>query len=237
MQVMVQNLRNGAVVDADSADRQSRVLNENGEKLIDRIFSQLKTVFPAADQTVFKAPDAEKKAKQQWVLAFHENGIRTVEQVVPGMRRARASDKPFWPAPGEFIKWCFEGSVETLGLPDQEAVMTEFRKFCNEKALYDDIRDFPWSHEVMYWIVPDMRLEMNERNLTQEEVRKMASEMLTTWAKKLMAGETIPEPVIRIESKVRPPSTVEQMGLSNEKTQKAGADLLARIRAKNAHKN
>ena len=237
MQVMVNNIRSGALVERDGADRKDRVLGEDGEKLVDRLFVQLKTIFPAASQTVFREADAEKRAKQQWVLAFGENGIRTIEQLVPGMRRARASEKPFWPAPGEFIKWCFEGSVETLGLPDQESVMAEFRKFCNDRSLYDAVEDFPWSHAVMYWIVPDMRLEMTERNLTQDELRKLASSMLTMWARKLMEGEEIPKPVVRLENKERPKSTIEEMGLVSEKTQQAGADMLARIRAKNAHKN
>lgn len=233
MQVMVEGMRSGALVERDSVSREQRVLGEAGEQLVDRLFIQLKTVFTAADQTVFREQGAEKRTKQQWVLAFHENGIRTIEQVVPGMRRARASEKPFWPAPGEFIKWCQEGSAKDLGLPEVDELMTEFRRYCNERSLYDAPEDFPWSHPVMYWIIPAMRTEMTERNLTMDEIRKMANGLLMDWCRKLQAGEQIPPPVVRIENKARPPSTVDELGLGNEEVKKRGADMLARIRAKN----
>lgn len=237
MQVMVEGMRSGALVERDGADRGQRVLHEDGERLVDRLFVQLKTVFTAADQTVFREPDAEKRTKQQWVLAFHENGIRTIDQLVPGMRRARASEKPFWPAPGEFIKWCLEGSAKDLGLPEADAVMAEFRRYCNERSLYDAPEDFPWSHPVMYWIIPVMRTEMTERNLTMDEIRKLANGFIADWCRKLQAGEQIPPPVVRIENKTRPPSTVDELGLGNEEVKKRGADMLARIRAKNGNRN
>lgn len=233
MQVMVEGVRSGALVERDSVSREQRVLGEDGERLVDRLFVQLKTVFTAADQTVFRDQDAEKRTKQQWVLAFHENGILTIEQLVPGMRRARASEKPFWPAPGEFIKWCQEGSAKDLGLPDVDSLMTEFRRYCNERSLYDSAENFPWSHAVMYWIIPEMRTEMTERNLTMGEIRKLANGYLMEWCRKLQAGESIPPPVIRIENKTRPPSTIDELGLGNEEVKKRGADMLARIRAKN----
>lgn len=235
MQMMVNGIRSGAVVERDGADREQRVLGEAGEQLVDRLFIQLKTVFTAADQTVFREHGAEKRTKQQWVLAFHENGIRTIEQLVPGMRRARASEKPFWPAPGEFIKWCQEGSAKELGLPEVDAVMKEFQRYCNERSLYDAPEDFPWSHPVMYWVVPVMRTEMNERNLTTDEIRKLANGLLMDWCRKLQSGEAIPPPVVRLENKTRPPSTIDELGLGNDEATKRGEAMLARIRAK--HKN
>ncbi|WP_264768732.1 replication protein P, partial [Klebsiella pneumoniae] len=70
------------------------------------LFKQLKQLFPAAEQTNLKTAQQETDAKRQWIAAFAEGGIRTREQVSAGMRHARASESPFWPSPGQFIKWC-----------------------------------------------------------------------------------------------------------------------------------
>ncbi|MBZ4307983.1 phage replication protein, partial [Mycobacterium tuberculosis] len=69
-------------------------------------FRQLKQIFPASTQTNLRTDAEEKTAKRQWIAAFAENGIRTREQLSAGVRHARASESPFWPSPGQFIKWC-----------------------------------------------------------------------------------------------------------------------------------
>ena len=81
------------------------VVNMSAERLVDALFKQLKQLFPAAVVTNLKTPEQEVAAKQQWIAAFAEGGIRTREQVSAGMRHARASESPFWPSPGQFIKW------------------------------------------------------------------------------------------------------------------------------------
>lgn len=83
-----------------------RVVNSDAERLVDALFMQLKQIFPAATQTNLRSDADERVAKQQWIAAFSENGIRTRDQLSAGVRHARASESPFWPSPGQFIKWC-----------------------------------------------------------------------------------------------------------------------------------
>lgn len=71
------------------------VVNMSAERLVDALFKQLKQLFPAAVVTNLKTPEQEVAAKQQWIAAFAEGGIRTREQVSAGMRHARASESPF----------------------------------------------------------------------------------------------------------------------------------------------
>lgn len=130
------------------------VVNMSAERLVDALFKQLKQLFPAAVVTNLKTPEQEVAAKQQWIAAFAEGGIRTREQVSAGMRHARASESPFWPSPGQFIKWCKDSKM-VLGVTIDD-VMAEFHRYSKEKSLYPGGPErFPWRHPVMYWVVCD----------------------------------------------------------------------------------
>lgn len=132
------------------------VVNMSAERLVDALFKQLKQLFPAAVVTNLKTPEQEVAAKQQWIAAFAEGGIRTREQVSAGMRHARASESPFWPSPGQFIKWCKDSKM-VLGVTIDD-VMAEFHRYSKEKSLYPGGPErFPWRHPVMYWVVCDTR--------------------------------------------------------------------------------
>lgn len=179
------------------------VVNISAERLVDALFKQLKQLFPAAQQTNLKTPAQENAAKQQWIAAFAEGGIRTREQVSAGMRHARASESPFWPSPGQFIKWC-KDSKTVLGIGIED-VMAEFHRYAKEKSLYPGgAENFPWQHRVMYWIVCDTRRAMYQRQLSEIETEKFAQKKLDEWAKKVAAGEEIPKPAKGIEEKKEP---------------------------------
>lgn len=108
------------------------VVNMSAERLVDALFKQLKQLFPAAVVTNLKTPEQEVAAKQQWIAAFAEGGIRTREQVSAGMRHARASESPFLPSPGQFIKWCKDSKM-VLGVTIDD-VMAEFHRYSKEKV-------------------------------------------------------------------------------------------------------
>lgn len=200
------------------------------------LFQQLSVVFPAMQIHIKTQSDLDELRKQ-WITAFRESGISSKAQVEAGMRKARQSESPYLPSPGQFIAWCHEQTAIMVGLPESEEVMKEFRRYCQDKSLYESPEAFPWSGDIMYWLCTEMRSAMIERNLTSQELEKMTERLLRDWGKRLKDGEKVPSPIVRLENKERPKSTIEEMGLVSEKTQQAGADMLARIRAKNAHKN
>jgi len=181
-------------------DQRDNVVNISAERLVDALFKQLKQLFPAAEQTNLKTMQQETDAKRQWIAAFAEGGIRTREQVSAGMRHARASESPFWPSPGQFIKWCKDSTaVLCFGI---DAVMAEFERYSREKGLHSGGPEkFPWQHPVMYWIVCDTRRQMYQRQLSEAEVEKFAAKKLDEWAKKIAAGETVPDPIKSLEAK------------------------------------
>lgn len=194
------NNRDGAALSRMSGSHEpEKVLSSEAELLVDSLFRQLKQIFPAATQTNLRTEAEEKIAKRQWIAAFAENGIRTREQLSAGIRHARASSSPFWPSPGQFIKWCKDsGTVLGIKLAD---VMGEFQRYNREKGLHTGSAErFPWSHPVMYWIVTDTRRAMYQRQLSEAETEKYAAKKLEDWALKVASGEQIPSPVLALEN-------------------------------------
>ncbi|MEW0217863.1 replication protein P, partial [Escherichia coli] len=66
-------------------------------QIINGVFSQLLATFPAS--LANRDQNELNEIRRQWVLAFRENGITTMEQVNAGMRVARRQNRPFLPSP------------------------------------------------------------------------------------------------------------------------------------------
>lgn len=96
------------------------------EKLIDRVFEQLIASCPTL---LTVQPEQLKILKQQWILGFAENGIKTFEQVKRGMAAARAKANGYLPSVGEFISWCNSYNNHELGLPTQDELEARLQKY------------------------------------------------------------------------------------------------------------
>lgn len=96
------------------------------EKLIDRVFEQLIASCPTL---LTVQPEQLKILKQQWILGFAENGIKTFDQVKRGMAAARAKANGYLPSVGEFISWCNSYNNHELGLPTQEELEARLQKY------------------------------------------------------------------------------------------------------------
>ncbi|PHM37156.1 replication protein P [Xenorhabdus innexi] len=195
--------RDGAALSQLSAGQQPNrqpVVNENAERLVNVLFENLKQVFPAATQTNLRNASDETLAKQQWIAAFAENGVRTKEQISAGMRQARASESPFWPSPGLFVTWCKQGEAIAIGLPTEDELYEVFRDYCQHRGW----GNYEWPSSACYWMVTKIHAEMMRQNLTDSEVKKLCGRELKVMAKRIQAGEKIPEPITQIEEKYTP---------------------------------
>lgn len=226
----IQNRDGGALARMMPAEPQARVVNVNAEKLVDLLFTNLMQVFPAAKQTALSTPAEVAAAKRQWILAFAENGITSVEQLQAGMRMARQQESDFWPSCGKFIGWCKTGAALNAGLPSVDEVEAEFKRYSANRG-HVRPEDFNWSAPVMYWIVIDVRHQMLQYNHTESEIRKSIQQHLNRWAKRLAKGERVPTPAPQIAYKQNIPAPSELMD-KDGKFQRKGEELLARIRAK-----
>lgn len=190
----------GALARMAQSSTPQKVVNPQAEQLVDVLFRNLKQIFPAAVNTIFKNKSDELAAKRQWIAAFAENGITTREQLQNGMRHARASENPFWPAVGQFIKWCKQEDFTQLGLPTETELYEVFKKYCSERGW----RRFNWPSNACYWIVTKVYSEMRSRNLSDSEVIKLCASELKVMANKIKSGEKIPDPMLQLESAVIP---------------------------------
>lgn len=172
----------------------------NAAMLFNGIFEQLRAAFPASAAT-YKNQDDVNEVRRQWVIAFVENGITTQAQVETGMKRARKEESPYMPSPGKFVSWCKDSST-VLGITTDDA-MAEFRRYNRDKGRYATPEEFNWTKPVMYWLVTEARRAMYQRQLSESEVESFITRKMAEWAKKIAAGEKIPNPVKTIDKPVQ----------------------------------
>lgn len=178
-----------------------RILNDDQIALVNMLFVRLRAIFPASEATAFKTAEAEAATKQEWLRAFARNGINTRDQLRAGLNVAGDSVSPFWPSPGQFVAWCKEGQLSAAGLPSVDRVMVELKRYENTGYLADSPESYEWGSDIYYWIILDMRGEMRQRNLNAAEVRKLAERIISSWGERILSGQPVPRPVIRVANR------------------------------------
>ncbi|WP_369834373.1 replication protein P [Cronobacter dublinensis] len=177
------------------------VVNTEAERLVDALFRQLKQVFPASAATNLRTDADEAAAKQQWILAFAENGITKREQLAAGMKRARASLSPYWPSPGQFIEWCREGEVIQAGLPTVDELVKLIQAYSARRGYYETAEAYPWKHPTHYWMVTFLYSKMRACYWTESELHYYASEEIKKMFVRIKSGEEIPPPCTSLPQK------------------------------------
>ncbi|EAV3917545.1 phage replication protein [Salmonella enterica subsp. diarizonae] len=220
------NNRDGAAMAsiAGGNPEHGRVVNSDAERLVDALFMQLKQIFPAATQTNLRSDADERVAKQQWIAAFSENGIRTRKQLSAGMQKARSSQSPFWPSPGQFISWCREGNG-ALGVSVDD-IMGEYWRWRKLVFRYPTSEQFPWrdKNPLYYHVCLELRRRGTEGQLSEKELIRAAGDILHDWEKRALAGKPIP-PVRRAlsaPSRDRGPTPAEMLMAKYKQRKDAG---------------
>ncbi|HED2259697.1 TPA: phage replication protein [Klebsiella aerogenes] len=161
---------------------------EQVAQVINSVFSQLLAAFPAT--TANRDQTEMNEIRRQWVLAFRENGITTMEQVAAGMRVARRQERPFLPSPGQFVAWCKQ-SGGALGITVDQ-VIADYWDWRNRSFEFTSSEQFPWSQPVMYHICVELRHRSTERQLTHGELAREAGDLLDMWEKRVTDGKPVP---------------------------------------------
>ncbi len=157
-------------------------------QIINGLFLQLAAAFPAS--LVNRSQEEVNEIRRQWVLAFKENGITTMEQFEAGMRMVRRQERPFLPSPGQFIKWCRDGRC-VLGITTAD-VMAEYWKWRKLVFRYPSSEHYPWPKPVFYHICLELRRRGTDGQLSQKELEREASDILDMWEKRVLSGRPIP---------------------------------------------
>ncbi|CAM4009261.1 MULTISPECIES: replication protein P [Lelliottia] len=189
-------------------------------QIINGLFVQLAAAFPAS--LVNRSQEDLNEIRRQWVMAFQENGITTLEQVAAGMRVARRQEKPFLPSPGQFVAWCKEERC-LLGITVDE-LMTEYWKWRRLVFRYPTSEQYPWSAPVLYHICIELRRQSTDRQMTGKELHQAAAKCLSSWEKRISEGKPIP-PVRRAIAapvKASGPTPAEMLKAQYEQRKGAG---------------
>ena len=170
------------------------LVNETAERLVNRVFEQLLASCPRLS---YYTAEQVATAKQQWILGFAENGITTVEQVKQGMKTLRAKEDDFVPSVGKFIGWCKVVDYTQLGLPTLEKLLKRLNHFASYGL--EEADKFSFKNDAEYWLITDL-YRRERRYLWQEStLRSQVEQALLKMAKRIQAGENIPERAKAIE--------------------------------------
>lgn len=162
---------------------------EQVAQIFNELFNQLRAAFPASMANIRSQAELNE-FRRQWLLAFQENGINTLDQIDAGMRIARQQERPFLPSPGQFVKWCREGRC-VLGVTAAD-VMAEYWKWQKMVFRYPSSEQYPWPKPVLYHICIELRHRSTEGQLSRQELEREAVSVMEVWERRVLAGKPIP---------------------------------------------
>ena len=215
----IQNRDGQSLQQMYAADKPKQQVPEQAAQIFNELFRQLKAAFPAL-MTSIKDQNDLNELRRQWVLAFIENGITSIDQVNAGMKIARQQATPFLPSPGQFIAWCKQGATRAAGLPDADELYDMVMDYARRRDMFSSAEAFPWPSNPAYWMVTKLYSQQRVQGLSEQDLRKRCGKELADMSKRIEAGEPIPAPVVQIPKLHIP--------VSNEKA----LDHIAELRAK-----
>ncbi|ELZ3994699.1 DNA replication protein [Yersinia enterocolitica] len=215
----IQNRDGQSLQQMYAADKPKQQVPEQAAQIFNELFRQLKAAFPAL-MTSIKDQSDLNELRRQWVLAFIENGITSIDQVNAGMKIARQQATPFLPSPGQFIAWCKQGATRAAGLPDADELYDMVMNYAKRRDMFSSAEAFPWPSNPAYWMVTKLYSQQRVQGLSEQDLRKRCGKELADMSKRIESGEPIPAPVVQIPKLHIP--------VSNEKA----LDHIAELRAK-----
>ncbi|ELI8334410.1 DNA replication protein [Yersinia enterocolitica] len=193
----IQNRDGQSLQQMYAADKPKQQVPEQAAQIFNELFRQLKAAFPAL-MTSIKDQSDLNELRRQWVLAFIENGITSIDQVNAGMKIARQQATPFLPSPGQFIAWCKQGATRAAGLPDADELYDMVMDYAKRRDMFSSAEAFPWPSNPDYWMVTKLYSQQRVQGLSEQDLRKRCGKELADMSKRIESGEPIPAPVVQI---------------------------------------
>ncbi|EKN3726488.1 DNA replication protein [Yersinia enterocolitica] len=193
----IQNRDGQSLQQMYAADKPKQQVPEQAAQIFNELFRQLKAAFPALITSIKDQSDLNE-LRRQWVLAFIENGITSIDQVNAGMKIARQQATPFLPSPGQFIAWCKQGATRAAGLPDADELYDMVMDYAKRRDMFSSAEAFPWPSNPAYWMVTKLYSQQRVQGLSEQDLRKRCGKELADMSKRIESGEPIPAPVVQI---------------------------------------
>lgn len=199
------SLKRKQQVEAPQQSNTKRIeVSEQMAMFVDRLFIKLKAIFPAwkySLETKNVSEDVLSETKLLWLQALVNNHITTAEQFKRGIECAEKSKRPYFPSVGEFINWCTDGNKYAyLGLPKAEDLHQRLLKFRPFYRSYEQDK-FKFKSTAEYWLLTTIAYKSLQQGCNEAQELKLINHELDEMAKRLEAGEVLPEPVITLPEK------------------------------------
>ncbi len=165
----IQNRDGQSLQQMYAADKPKQQVPEQAAQIFNELFRQLKAAFPAL-MTSIKDQSDLNELRRQWVLAFIENGITSIDQVNAGMKIARQQATPFLPSPGQFIAWCKQGATRAAGLPDADELYDMVMDYAKRRDMFSSAEAFPWPSNPTYWMVTKLYSQQRVQGLSEQDL-------------------------------------------------------------------
>ncbi|WMN15619.1 replication protein P [Pseudomonas piscis] len=188
-------------------------LDRQTAAVINGLFRDLRAICGAWKQAWPDMP-TYKAAKQQWLAAFMDAGICSVEQLQFGLMRCRQLSREFIPSPGKFIEWC-QPSPEMLGLPTLASAFREATRNAHPAMAGRG----KWSHDAVWHAAKECGFE-NLNKLLADASSKLFERNYTIAVRRLIAGEPLQKMPLALPAKAEA-----------RRTPQVGNEALAAIRA------
>ncbi|TGZ98543.1 replication protein P [Rodentibacter pneumotropicus] len=162
----------------------------NAAKLIDRMFTRLKSLFPAWKQA-FDSIETYNETKQVWLEELIKADVMTPLALKRGLDRAAGSESPFFPSVGQFIAWCSE-DYHALGLPNETELYQRYLSFLGYARFNQ--AEFEYRSKVEYWLLKNLYEKCRKKS--EEDTLKAIPKLLTEAAEKVRSNfpfEEIPK--------------------------------------------
>lgn len=163
----------------------ARRVPDQARHMIDKIFENLTASCPIL-LTISK--EQLEILKQQWILGFAENGIKTFEQVKRGMAATRAKTNGYLPSVGEFISWCNNYDNHELGLPTLEELEARLQKYFGYAK---EPHNFKFRSKAEYYLLKTIYDGYGKKKW--EDCQKAMPKILAEVAEKVKTGFEFPE--------------------------------------------
>lgn len=196
-----------------------RHVPDQARRMIDKIFENLTASCPIL-LTISRGQ--LEILKQQWILGFAENGIKTFEQVKRGMAAVRSKANGYLPSVGEFVAWCNDIDYHSLGLPTESELIARLKSFSGY-AKYDEHK-FQYRSKAEYWLLSTIYNKY--WNKREEDLLNAVPKALKDAVEKVKSGYEFPEIPVAIEQKI--------VNLPQEKTLAHIANCKAALRGRAA---
>ena len=117
------------------------------------LFTRMSAIKPGWENAFRGDQEKLNSARREWLTAFKDNAINTVEMLERGLFKARQDPNPFLPSIGQFVDWCKQTA-------NKKQLWSNFLGLIKQAP---DRRNWHQFNAMLYWIYHDIGSHLVKR--------------------------------------------------------------------------